>query len=119
MEYDDRRLIRPVQPEFRESEIREVIAELTAKRRKRLKILKNGFSCCAFCAFSRQFGVLQISSRNPNCEGSGFALGLPQPRDAVARFPLAAFFEQLDAFKAFEHIPFATHRGRRAQTPML
>ena len=45
--------------------------------------------------------------------------GLTQAGDAVAVFPLAAFFEQFRALKTLEHIPFAAQSGSRAQTTML
>jgi hypothetical protein len=48
-----------------------------------------------------------------------FRLGFAQAGDAVALFPLAAFFEQFRALKTLEHIPFAAQSGSRAQTPML
>jgi hypothetical protein len=50
---------------------------------------------------------------------SAFGFGLAQAGDAIAFFPLAAFFEQRDAFKAFQHVPLAAEDGRRAQTTML
>jgi len=50
---------------------------------------------------------------------SGVRLGFAQTGDAVALFPLTAFFEQFGALKTLEHIPFATQGGGRAQTTML
>jgi hypothetical protein len=49
----------------------------------------------------------------------GFAFGLAQAGNAFALLPLAPLFEQFQAFKALEHIPFAAQGGSRAQTPML
>ena len=50
---------------------------------------------------------------------SRLPLGLPQPGDPVARFPLTPFLEQLQPLKAFEHVPFTPQSRRRAQTTML
>jgi hypothetical protein len=36
--------------------------------------------------------------------GSDVGLGLAQTLDAVARFPLAAFFEQIDAFETLQNV---------------
>jgi hypothetical protein len=49
----------------------------------------------------------------------GFAFGLAKAGDAVARFPLAAFFEKFEALKAFEHVSFPAQSGGRAQAAML
>ena len=50
---------------------------------------------------------------------SGVGFGLAQAGDLVARFPLVASLEHLDAFKAFEHVSFCAGGAGRAQTPML
>ena len=50
---------------------------------------------------------------------SGVSLGFAEAGDAVAFFPLAAFFEDLEALKAFEDIAFSAQSGGRAQTAML
>ncbi len=49
----------------------------------------------------------------------GLAFGFAQARDAVAFFPLTAFFQQLNALKAFEHVAFPSQSGRCAKTSML
>ena len=59
------------------------------------------------------------STSEPICARLGFALGFTQAGDAIAVFPLAAFFEHLDAFKAFENVSFAAQSGSGPQTPML
>jgi hypothetical protein len=41
------------------------------------------------------------------CLQLNFGFGFAQAGDAVAVLPLAAFLEQLRAFKTLEHIPFA------------
>ena len=48
-----------------------------------------------------------------------FAFGFAEAGDAVAGFPLAAFFEEFEALKAFEHIPFTAQSGGCAQAAML
>jgi hypothetical protein len=50
---------------------------------------------------------------------SGFALGLAQAGNPVARFPLAAFLEQFDALETLEHVTFTAQGGSRAETTML
>jgi len=50
---------------------------------------------------------------------SGFAFGFAKAGDAVARFPLAAFFEDFEALKALEHVPFAAQSGGCPQAAML
>ena len=55
----------------------------------------------------------------PATVGLGFRLGLAETRDAVAVFALTAFFQQFRAFKTFQHVPFSTQSGGRAQTRML
>jgi hypothetical protein len=47
------------------------------------------------------------------------AFGFPKARNAVPFLPLTAFFQEFNALKALEHIPFAAQSGSRAQTPML
>jgi hypothetical protein len=49
----------------------------------------------------------------------GVGFGLAQAGDPVARFPLAAFLENLDPFKSFQNIAFGSRRAGRAQTSML
>jgi hypothetical protein len=55
----------------------------------------------------REYGELQ------------FALGLFQAGDAVAFFPLAALFEQGDAFKAFQYVALGARHTGRSETAML
>ena len=58
--------------------------------------------------------------RTPNSAmKSGVRLGLAETGDPVAVFPLAAFFEEANAFEAFEYVAFTTHGGDGAQTTML
>ena len=59
------------------------------------------------------------SSGLVNWEFSGIGFGLAKSGDAVALFPLAAFLENFQALKSFEHIPFPAQSGSRAQTTML
>lgn len=47
--------------------------------------------------------------------GFGFA----KADDAVALFPLAAFFQNFDALKSFEDVAFAAERAGGAETAML
>ena len=49
----------------------------------------------------------------------GFAFGLAEAGDAVARFPLAAFLEEFEALKAFEHVSFTAQSSGCAQAAML
>jgi hypothetical protein len=49
----------------------------------------------------------------------GFAFGFAEASNAVAFFPLAAFFEELEAFKALQNIPFSAQSGGCAQAAML
>jgi len=51
--------------------------------------------------------------------GLGFAFGFAKAGDAVAFFPLTAFFENFEALKALEHVPFAAQSGGCAQAAML
>jgi hypothetical protein len=46
-------------------------------------------------------------------------LGLAQSGNPIPGFPLTAFLQNLKALKTFEHIPFSTQGGRRAETAML
>jgi hypothetical protein len=46
-------------------------------------------------------------------------LSLAQAGDAVAGFPLAAFFKKFNAFKTLHDIALATQGGCRAETAML
>jgi hypothetical protein len=48
-----------------------------------------------------------------------FAFGLAEASDAVAFFPLAAFFEDFEALKALQDIPFSAQSGSCAQAAML
>ena len=50
---------------------------------------------------------------------SGFRLRFAQAGDAVARFPIAAFFEQLNALVALENVAFGTQVGRGAEAGVL
>ncbi len=50
---------------------------------------------------------------------SGFAFGFAEAGDAVAGFPLAAFLEEFEALKAFEHVSFTANGGGGAQAAML
>ena len=50
---------------------------------------------------------------------SSVGLGLAQAGHAVARFPLAPSFEQLDPLESLEDISFGAGGARRAQTGML
>jgi hypothetical protein len=48
-----------------------------------------------------------------------FGLGLAEPGDAVAGFPLATLLEQINALEAFHYVAFFAGRTGRAQTRML
>jgi len=50
---------------------------------------------------------------------SGFRLGFAQAGDTVAVVPLAAFLEQGDSLKTFEHIAFGAGCADGAETGML
>jgi hypothetical protein len=49
----------------------------------------------------------------------GNRLGFSQAGNPVALFPLAAFFEDFDAFKAFEDIPLGAQSTCCPETTML
>ena len=49
----------------------------------------------------------------------GFAFGLAQAGDAVAWFPLPAFFEQFNALDALQDVTFAAQSGSGPKTTVL
>jgi hypothetical protein len=51
--------------------------------------------------------------------GLDLSFCLAQACNPVARFPLAPFFQKLQALKPLKHIPFSAQSGSRSQTPML
>ena len=53
----------------------------------------------------QQRRVIVYTSNQRVWENLLFTFSFHQPRSGISRFPLPAFFEQKDAFKAFEHIP--------------
>jgi hypothetical protein len=58
-------------------------------------------------------------SRSAFRRQSNVRFGFAQTGDTVALFPLTSPLKHFEAFKTFEHIPFAAQGGRRAQTSML
>jgi hypothetical protein len=51
--------------------------------------------------------------------GLSFGFGFAKAGDAVATFPLAAFFQKFDALKSFEDVAFAAESAGGAETTML
>jgi hypothetical protein len=73
----------------------------------------------------KQLGTVGIEPPHVGCyirqenSGLGLALGFTEAGDAVAFFPLTAFFEKFQAFKALQNIPFSAQSGGCAQAAML
>jgi len=55
----------------------------------------------------------------PALRWSGVGFRFAEPGDPFAILPLAAFFQDGDAFKAFENVPFAASVAGCSKTAML